>query len=626
MTNKITKETIKKLVEEVLSENQRLDEKTSADLTKWEKTKSKPFKYKQSSFTDDNISPPGTSDRKVDDINDIAAADGTPNNLSVTDIEDAINGKVPGQKGRAKTIKKKMNKSVWDFTTADDGDTDDGDTDDGDTDDGDTEEKPKLLPGDLGEVYRLTDKSSAKDFKKAAEKAFKSVSDNSTLQAAKPAVTAIRDALKAAHPESEELEAINKGFKKLQARYAPLSTRDRGALGKSNAGIKAGDRKYTQMYSDPEFDVANVGQTTGDARGDETTDTLRERLSGFTSVVDSSALAVADLFGGTAGTETELLSLTKNLRTVVEQIASIGRKDDKTKSFSGAEAFKFAAQANFIFQLFNAGKMAEGKQAGYDFERFCGLLFGGVVSGKANGAVDVVTASKNGFLRMSQKFVNKPDQIKQNYDNTKQVVVTQNTPIYYMSLIKGGTGGAASYDSLDMYVIKLEKNGNKMKSSYLDSSGNFKTAKKKVTNASGEAKIYEGANPITFDLGLSSLGSDPTDAAEKVANKIASSSSEDVKAIHEASTKIYQLSKNMLRNTEEYRAVKGGSKGGASTNPMDYLNQLSLDYDDLKTNYKDMFAVTGDAPTQTRSGMKGLTEQKITSNFLKKLIAESFKK
>jgi hypothetical protein len=635
MANKVTEDTIKKLIEQVLKEEQ-LNEKFN--LTVKNDQKKRAAINKQLGLDDDSFkSTTGKTTFKdaTKKWQSLANAD-KDDDLSDKDFKIAFDTEKTGTgSGRRKFADKvyKASSKQPSFkayggkynpagTTTADGDTDG--TDDG-TDDG-TAATP--LPGDLGIEYGLTDKSPAEDFKKAAKKAFKSISDNSTLQTATPAVNAISAALKAAFPKSQELKDIIKDFKDLQTLYAPLPTRDRGALGKSNVGITAADRKYTQMYSDPEFDVANVGQTTDDSGGDESTTDLRKDISGFTSVVDSSALAVADLFGGTAGTETELLSLTKNIRTVVEQIASIGDpKNDKTAGFTGAAAFKFAAQANFIFQLFNAGKMAEGTQAGYDFERFCGILFGGVVSGKTNGAVDVVTASKNGFLRMSQKFVDDKSQISQNWDRTKKVVITQNTPIYYMSLIKGGGSKAADYSKIDMYVIKLEKkNSQKMKSSYLDTSGNWQSAKATIGKSGTVVEIWHGAQPIPFDLGLSSLGTDPTAAAEKVANKIANSTSGDVQKIHQASTQIYQLSKNMLRNTEEYRAVKGGSKGGASTNPMDYLNQLSLDYDDLKTNYKDMFAVTGDAPTKTRSGMKGLTEQKITANSLKKLIEESFKK
>tara|TARA_R110002126_G_scaffold21226_1_gene77047 strand:+ start:684 stop:2528 length:1845 start_codon:yes stop_codon:yes gene_type:complete len=614
MSKKVTGNDLKNLVKEVLGK-QRLDEKkyyTSKGAPAFDddvKTYDSAKALKKSSVFDKaKEKPNGTEFEKMAGVSKDTGINGEEP-LTFADLKTAASH--GSRKHSRQRFEKHINPDIKKAVLG--------------TVDDDTEEISTRLQGELGTVYKLTDKSTAKDFKKAAKKAFKSISDNSTLQTATPAVTAISAALRAVFPDSKELKDIIKIFSDLKGKYAPLTMRDRGALGRSNTGIKAGDRSYTQMYSDPEFDVANVGQTTGDARGDETTAQLRDQMKvGFTSVVDSSALAVADLFGGTAGTETELLSLTKNIRTVVEQIASIGTGNDKTQGFTGADAFKFAAQANFIFQLFNAGKMAEGKQAGYDFERFCGLLFGGVVSGKANGAVDVVTASKNGFLRMSQKFVNNKNQIKQNYDNTKKVVVTQNTPIYYMSLIKGGDAGAASYDSLDMYVIKLEKSGNNMKSSYLDSSGNFKTAQSKVAKSSDkspQALIYEGANPITFDLGLSALGTDPTAAAKAVADKIAGSTSDDVKAIHEASTQIYQLSKNMMRNTEEYRAVKGGSKGGTSTGPLDYLNQLSTDYVTLKTNYKDMFAVTNDKPTKG-----GLREQKITASFLKKLIQENFKK
>lgn len=414
--------------------------------------------------------------------------------------------------------------------------------------------------------------------------------------------------------------------KKDKKKPSKIDPRDRGALGVSNTGIEAGDRKYTQMYSDPEFDVANVSQATSDLSGEETDTELTKTAGSFSAAADSSAIAVAELFGGAAGTEGEFATLSKEMKTVADQIASIGKNEDKTSNLSGPAAFKFAAQANFLFQLFNAGKMAEGKQAGFDFERFCGLLFGGLVAGKGNLAADIISASKSGYLRTSQKFVQDTASISQNAENTYKLVVTKGIPLYYMALIKGGKAGAASYDNIDMYLIKLEKDGKKIQRSYMKPSGTFKNFGSKLTVPAPKeyyALYADTAKPIKIDLGLSALGKDPSAAAKAVADKIAKTTSKDISEIHQASTQIYQLSKNMLRNTEEYRAVKGGSTAaGKAKKPMDYLKQLSDDYVSLKGNYKGLFDVGKDSTTGTAFA----EGKKVTANLLKKLIQEKFKK
>ena len=352
MTKKVAENDLKKLIEEVLKEEQRLDEKTSADLTKWDKTKGSPKRYKGQSFTGDNISDPGKKNREVADIDAIAAADGEANNLSVTDIEDAIAGKVTNQKLRATGIKKKMDKGVWDFTTGSPAAT--------------------KLPGKLGESpYNLKTNSTDAQFQTASKTILTTITDHVTLQAAAPLFKNLMTAFKTAHKHTNskyKAELTNFNAKKAAFPKPGPSTSARGALDVSNPGITAADRTYTQMYSDPEFDVANVSQAKSDLSGEETDAELTTAASSFSAAADSSAIAVAELFGGAAGTEGEFVALGKEMKTVADQIKSIGGRRDKTAGLTGPAAFKFAAQANFLFQLFNAGQMAEGKQAGYDFE------------------------------------------------------------------------------------------------------------------------------------------------------------------------------------------------------------------------------------------------------------------
>ena len=622
MTNKITKDAIKKLIEQVLKEEQ-LNEKN------YYTTKGAP------AFDDDLKTYDGVPKMKKSPI--FKGASEKPNGEEFANMAKIVNDtdvsgeepltfadlKAASELGDRKHAKKRFNKfinpDIKDIVLG----TDDGDTDDGDTDDGTT---ATPLAGELGTDYNLTNKSSDADFQAASKIILNRITDYTTLEAEKNLYIKFMKEFKKYHTASNakyqaELSDFND---KVTAFPKPGA---RGALGVSNTGIGAGDRTYTQMYSDPEFDVANVSQATSDLSGEETDTELTTAAGSFSAAADSSAVAVAELFGGPAGTEGEFVTLGKEMKTVADQIKSIGGTNDKTANLSGPAAFKFAAQANFLFQLFNAGKMAEGKQAGYDFERFCGLLFGGLVAGKGNLAADVISASNNGYLRTSQKFVQDTASISQNAENTYKLVVTKGIPLYYMALIKGGKDGAASYDKIDMYLIKLEKSGTKIQRSYMQANGNFKNFGSKLSGPPAPKEYYalyaDTANPIKIDLGLSSLGKDPTKAAKAVADKIAGSTSSDIREIHEASTQIYQLSKNMLRNTDEYRAVKGGSTAaGKAKSPMDYLKQLSDDYVSLKTNYKGLFTVGKDSTTGTAFA----EGKKITANFLKKLITESFNK
>ena len=66
----------------------------------------------------------------------------------------------------------------------------------------------------------------------------------------------------------------------------------------------------------------------------------------------------------------------------------------------------------------------------------------------------------------------------------------------------------------------------------------------------------------------------------------------------------------MRLNTTEYSAVKGGSKKGAKTNPVDYLDQIALDYTDMKDEYKDIFSAAGDLGGST-TAKAAFTENKM---------------
>ena len=409
----------------------------------------------------------------------------------------------------------------------------------------------------------------------------------------------------------------------------PVGQAALGLLNFINKDLKRGSRRYDQLYANPEFQSSNVASTQSTIGGSETQAQLSNTT--FTAATESSAAAMASLFGGAAGTEGDLKARMKVISDVVDQFNNIGKVASAVSGMTSIQqSMAFISKMSFITQLFIAGKNAEGTQAGFDFERFCGLIFGGIIAGKGNLAADVVSSAGQGFLRTSQKYVKSPSQIAQNAKNTNDIIFGLGEPLYYIGMIKAGRHGkgskAPTFSSLDMYVLKIEASGTaKVKVSHLTSAGSFKQSGTLNKATSGSYKYGStGPDPIELDFGFHKLTSDPQLAIAEFDKKL-SQSGGIVEQIHKASRDIYQLATNMLRNTEEYRAVKGGATASISSNPLDYVNQISLDYGELESQYDTLFGLdTTGADKPTQGALK--EEKAITANSLKKLFKETLKK
>ena len=98
-----------------------------------------------------------------------------------------------------------------------------------------------------------------------------------------------------------------------------------------------------------------------------------------------------------------------------------------------------------------------------------------------------------------------------------------------------------------------------------------------------------------------------------------------LKAVMDASRRI----QNMDANTKEYRAVRGsggtGKKLGGTTASLDYVQAIAEDYSKIKSNFQEIFTDTEKTSAKV-DGAQVFSEQKVTSDLLKKLIQEKFKK
>ena len=91
----------------------------------------------------------------------------------------------------------------------------------------------------------------------------------------------------------------------------------------------------------------------------------------------------------------------------------------------------------------------------------------------------------------------------------------------------------------------------------------------------------------------------------------------------------FKIIKNIERNTQEYnstRAKKQKNPAATTTrSSSDYVTQIAKDYVELKGTYESIFK-DPEKKAATVDSEQVFTEQKVTSDLLKKIIRESLKK
>lgn len=321
--------------------------------------------------------------------------------------------------------------------------------------------------------------------------------------------------------------------------------------------------------------------------------------------------------------------------TIEERLAQIGdvvriiKSETLPSGFSDKDALEFAAKANVAIYLANAAKMAHGVAAGYDFEQFVINFFGGIGAGPINGAIDAILKDENGGLMpTSQKFLagGSTTQSKAGKGYGLNYVFDKYDKIVYMIGQKvrdkksgsGRTGASGgTYSVLEIYITVFEKLSNgKFKGTVLDRNGGV--LKTTPTKDDFDFSYDDLGGTPTVDI---EILDNPDDSVVAIAEMVSTSLSKTSKAgLFAKIETVFRRFENMKRNTQSYLATS--KKAGINANDAKtYVDQISRDYVDSKGDLNFIFKpVTGTASTITEGA------KKITSNFLKKLISENFKK
>ena len=118
-----------------------------------------------------------------------------------------------------------------------------------------------------------------------------------------------------------------------------------------------------------------------------------------------------------------------------------------------------------------------------------------------------------------------------------------------------------------------------------------------------------------------------TEAIDALSNNLSGTGGRHFGELSRTTIAIAKKLSEMQNITNEYRNAKAADAAGgfsSGNTALDYTDKISDTYLSIKTDYKSLFQklrdYTGKAATTFQEG------KKITSNYLKKLIEESFKK
>ena len=405
-----------------------------------------------------------------------------------------------------------------------------------------------------------------------------------------------------------------------------------GAADVADKSLDADQRRSAQPFGAMDFDIARDTRDVSLPKNPTMKDILNKAKAQISkSKFERSLVDQMGVFTGTI--EERLLELEKTAATI------------ESGNFAGSDtdALEFTVKANVLTSLTNIAKINGPSSAGFAFEEFCIAFFSGIGAGGANGAIDgILKSNTGGIIPSSQKLLT-GGKVEQSFGGTAKNKIGlydyfkegMKDILYFvgqkLKSNRAAAGTPSNYELLEIHVLKLSDDGS-ISILEIDSAGDGTWQNTGVTfnpNQKGKSDTIinwndiKSSGVITCRLPvLSAASSDPTAIAEYVSKQLSSGPQANVFKTVES---VYQRLINMRRNTQSYASTGGSGKSASGEKAKDYLNQIATDYMDIKDEYKTIGtlgskSLTGKAKTAFNEG------KKVTSDYLKKIIAESFKK
>jgi hypothetical protein len=327
-----------------------------------------------------------------------------------------------------------------------------------------------------------------------------------------------------------------------------------------------------------------------------------------TAKADSSVLSQFGVYSG------------QSITDIIDDLANVA-SILKNKNFSAVtNKFEFITKVNLLTKLAAMGKGVDDSAAGFEFEKYCALLFGGAQVGGDNGAVDAYAILTSGAaVSTSQKFFKETSSVKQSKTTMSKLFnARKGDNIFFITAIKSagtkiggmGTGKHQKYTQLDLFITEITKSGTTYQAQNIihDSSGLKYGTQYVCKQDASDVYVFMGKQPGAtgknknqgttanrfIQIPVLSVKSADISAAAKYAHSQLTSKNSPLKKLSQAVQGIFKRLQNMQYNTEEYIGVKGGSKFNKKQAATDYIDQIATDYTDVKSSYNDMFTASGD--------------------------------
>ena len=361
----------------------------------------------------------------------------------------------------------------------------------------------------------------------------------------------------------------------------------------------------------------------------------------------------------TTGDDFKSGSSVKADRNIVNQFRSIGgssiiEKLDELKAFGeavngGKEGISGWLESHNEFDLINysavlsmladISKEYSAIESGYQFERWLALFMNMPVVGGENGMADnLAKATNGGTIYTSAKMVKNPCSISQALRNFKAQFEQSQDPVYYFSVQKKGDrfGPASSYTNISdlvLYLIKIvpdkEQKPLPYKGQLIGSNGSPKSPEYglKIDPQSPTKVLIMPCTNRGSDVEMEQYAffSIPTlpkvphtgEMVQTAANFLAGEIEKSTAEISKKMISAYKSLQKVEQNTDNYRSAKGKGETGGSAS--DYIKEINTNYGAFKALMNDVFVSENEEEKINES-------KKVTSDFLKKLIQEKFKK
>ena len=383
-----------------------------------------------------------------------------------------------------------------------------------------------------------------------------------------------------------------------------------------NKGIEISDRELEGIFGRMNL---SVGKTALDTTKDEVLNNAidKDTLKGEVRF-DSSIIKQFEVLQGKPEEKFKELA---DLAEMIESgnFSSVGDNREKV--------FAFATRVNVLNHFANLSKGVEAQTGGYNFEKFVVAILGTAANlGGLNGAIDVMYSTAKAMIPTSQKFISSETFTQAMGDSDSMGVTASlnayNEIIYIIGRKLGETKGR--YNQVGITFVKVKKSNNGIPD-YQLMGKNFKygnTQNSKINNKNYmEITIPAGQETMVIPI-LDIDSSSQTAVAAYIKKQLEKDTSGFRKNIITSLRNIHARINNLDKNTQEYRAET--AKAGDATR---YVNQIATDYTELKDDYGKIFTDKEKSTTVFKENKKNKTKSiKDLDKLIERVIIESMNK